>query len=199
MPRLLPVLTLVVLTAMCVPALAQNPPAAASTQPSSSADYPTFEVTGGYQLLHIPDQTFPFGLNIDGAWNPNSALGLVGEVGWAYHSDDENGVDTSTHAWNFGVGPRWTARGSSTVWPYAQVLAGVVHARGNVSAAGLDTDFSDTRFMLQPGAGVNVNVADGLGVVVAADYRRVFLDEDEDGDSGENDFRVFVGLRLVLD
>jgi hypothetical protein len=36
-------------------------------------------------------------------------------------------------------------------------------------------------------------------VVLAADYRRVFLDEEEDGESGENQFRFFAGIRLLLD
>ena len=53
--------------------------------------------------------------------------------------------------------------------------------------------------MLQPGAGAVVVAGDGWGIVGQLDYRRVFLDEDEDGESGENDFRVFVGLRVVLD
>jgi hypothetical protein len=53
--------------------------------------------------------------------------------------------------------------------------------------------------MLQPGAGVFINAGDGWGVVGAVDYRRVFLDEDEDGESRENEFRVFIGVRVQLD
>ena len=187
---------------LIAPAAAQTTQTAqpAAAQPvAGAADYPTWEVTGGYQLLHVPDQTFPFGLNLDGAWNVSRPLGLVGEIGWAMDSEDEGNVDVDFHVWNFGVGPRWTMRHAATVWPYVQVLAGAVHARASAEVAGIDVDDSDTRFMLQPGAGVNVMVADGLGVVGAVDYRRVFLDEDETGESGENEVRVFLGVRLVLD
>jgi hypothetical protein len=38
-------------------------------------------------------------------------------------------------------------------------------------------------------------VADGLGLVGSIDDRRVFLDEDEDGEPGENEVRVFIGVR----
>ena len=53
--------------------------------------------------------------------------------------------------------------------------------------------------MLQPGVGVHFIAGDGWGIVTQVDYRRVFLDEDESGDSGENSFRVFAGVRLLLD
>jgi hypothetical protein len=79
------------------------------------------------------------------------------------------------------------------------VLAGVVYSRSSFEFSGGGSDDSATRFMLQPGAGVNVVAGDGWGVVGAVDYRRVFLDEQDDGASGENDFRVFVGLRMILD
>jgi len=52
--------------------------------------------------------------------------------------------------------------------------------------------------MVQPGGGVNVVVGNGLGMFGAVDYRRVFLDESTEGDSGLNEFRLFVGLRLSL-
>jgi hypothetical protein len=139
-------------------------------------------------MLHVPDQTFPFGLNLDGAWNNSKSFGLAGEVGWA----TDKVLDTRVHVWNFGVGPRINARPmGGRVWPFAQVLVGFVHARG-------DGD-SDTRFQLQPGGGVNFIAGDGWGVVAQGDYRRVFLDEEEFGESGQNQGRFFVGIRLLLD
>jgi opacity protein-like surface antigen len=161
--------------------------------------FPTFEISGGYQLLHVPDQTFPFGLNVDGAWNPTGSLGLVGEIGFALDSEDEDNVDVDTTVWNLGVGPRWNFRSTSRVLPFAQVLVGAAHARGSTEIAGQEFSDSATRFMLQPGVGVYYNAGDGWGVVGSVDYRRVFLDEDEDGESGENEFRVFLGIRLLLD
>jgi len=44
-----------------------------------------------------------------------------------------------------------------------------------------------------------VVAGDGWGIVGQVDYRRVFLDKEKDGESGENEFRVFVGIRFILD
>jgi hypothetical protein len=145
-------------------------------------------VTGGYQFLHVPDQTLPFGLNLDGAWNGSKSLGIAGEVGWT--TDSEAG--TRVHVWNIGAGPRFNARPmGGKVWPFAQVFAGIVNARGG--------GVSDTHFMVQPGGGVNVSAGDGWGVVLQGDYRRMFLDEDKFGESGQNQFRFFAGIRVLLD
>ena len=197
--RFVRMLAVGVLCAVVVPsgrAEAQTPAAAPALDPNEAV---RFEVTGGYQILRVPDQTFPFGLNIDAAWNRTPALGLVGEIGFAMHSEDEGGADVDVTAWNVGVGPRWNYRGTPRAWPFAQVLVGALHARTSAEILGQDFSDSATKFMVQPGAGVNVNVGDGWGVVGAVDYRRVFLDEDEDGESGENEFRVFFGVRLLLD
>jgi hypothetical protein len=177
------------------PAHAQAPAqAAAGVHPTGTILTPTWDASLGYQLLHVPDQTFPFGLNVDGARN-FGPWSIAAEAGWAFDSSD----DVDTHAFNVGGGPRWTARSTGPVWPFVQVFAGFVHSRVSTEFAGIDVSDSTTRFMLQPGAGAVFIGGDGWGIVGQADYRRVFLDEEEDGESGENDFRVFVGLRVILD
>ena len=163
------------LTVFALPVNAQSP---APTPP-----YPTYEVTGGYQFLHAPDFNFPFGLNLDGAWNGSKALGIAGEVGWATGSED----DVRLHAWNIAAGPRFNARPTGgKVWPFAQVLVGMLHLRGGGG--------STTEFQVQPGGGVYVNAGDGWGWVVQGDYRRVFFEGE-----GQNQGRVFVGIRALLD
>jgi hypothetical protein len=166
---------------------------------TGTATNPTFDVSVGYQWLHAPDQNFPFGLNVDGARN-FGPWSLVGELGWAHGSNDDLGSDISLNLWHLGAGGRWTGRSTSRVWPFAQVLAGAAHARAHVDDGieGEDSA-SDTRFMLQPGVGASILLGDGWGVVGQVDYRRIFLDEDEDGTSGENEVRLFIGLRVVLD
>src|SRR5688500_10096731 len=58
------------------------------TQPTATTtEIPTYELSAGYQFLHLPDQNFPFGLAIDGARH-YGPLGLVAEVGWSRRSDD---------------------------------------------------------------------------------------------------------------
>lgn len=159
---------------------------------------PTWEVSFGYQAVRGSDQTFPFGLNVDGARNFGT-WGLVGELGFARDSTDVLGSDINMTLWNVGAGPRWSWRGAGRVWPFAQVLVGAAHARASVETAGVEISDSDSRFMVQPGIGVNVLGGDGWGIVGQVDYRRVFTDEDETGSSGENQVRFFVGLRLVID
>ena len=179
---------------------------------------PTYELTGGYQFLHAgEDLNFPFGLNVDGAWNVSPAFGLVAEIGWAFKTEEVEDLtftdDISLHEWTFGVGPRWNGRGEGRVWPFAQVLVGAAVARASGEVAGLDVSDTQTHFMVQPGAGVNIIGGDGWGIVGQVDYRRLFVgdddeddfddedvdDDEDDGDNGENQFRVFIGVRLMLD
>ena len=155
---------------------------------------PTWELSAGYQTLHVPDNTYPFGLNVDGAKNFRS-MSIVAELGWLYDNDDT--IDTTLNAINFGGGPRWTSRSNAKVWPFVQVIAGGVYQHARFDA--LDASDSSTNFMLQPGGGAVFVVGDGLGIVGQVDYRRLFTSADANGDSGQNQFRVFVGLRMILD
>ena len=186
-------------------ATAQQPPPAGSAappaqaQPPASINTPTYELSGGYQLLHVSDSMFPFGLNVDAARHYGN-LGLVGEVGFAIDSEDEAGIDASATAWNFGVGGRWTGFNSGRVWPFAQVLIGAEVLHASVEGAGFDESDTETSFMVQPGVGVNFVVSDGLGLVGQVDYRRTFFDEPDDAeDSVNNQFRIFIGARMILD
>ena len=163
--------------------------------------FPTWETSLGYQVLNAPDQTFPLGIAVDGARNFGK-FGLAAELGWAFSSDDGDDLfdeDVNTNVFHGGIGPRFTGRNQSRVWPFAQALAGFAYARSSVEVGGIDVSDSATHFMFQPGAGVVILGGDGWGFLAQADYRRVFLDEEEFGDSGENDFRIFFGVRVILD
>lgn len=178
-----------------------TPPSTGRTAQTTMAGTtnPTYELSAGYQFLHVPDQNFPFGLAIDGAKHWGSR-GLVGEVGWSRHSDDAGSADFSTNMFHFAAGPRWTGFGSGRVWPYAQVLVGAVIARSSSEIAGIDASDTDTAFMVQPGVGATIIGGDGWGIFGQVDYRRTFFDEPDDtDDSVNNQFRVFVGVRMILD
>ena len=192
---------LVLCSALSATAQQQPAPAPRSAPPpaTTTSDTPTYELSGGYQYLHVPDQSFPFGLNVDGARHYGS-LGLVAEIGWAHGSDDSTGFDSSFNAWNYGVGGRYTGFSSGRVWPYGQVIIGAETLHTSVDVGGVDVSDSETSFMLQPGVGVTFVVSDGFGIFGQVDYRRTFFDEPDDAeDSVNNQFRVFVGARMILD
>src|SRR5581483_997095 len=58
-----------------------------SAQTSTAVGQPTFELSAGYQYLHIPDRSFPFGVVVDGA-RQYGPFGLAAEVGWSRDSND---------------------------------------------------------------------------------------------------------------
>ena len=169
-------------------------PATPPAQATATTSSPTFELSGGYQLLHVPDRTFAFGLNVDAARH-YGALGLVGELGFAHASEDETEGKEGATAWNIGAGGRWTGFNPGRVWPFAQVLLGLEVMNGRAGA-----EDSDASFMLQPGVGINYVAGDGWGIVGQIDYRRTFFDEPENVDNSiNNQFRVFIGARMILD
>lgn len=201
---------------------APAPALAAQTPGSTPSETPTFEVSLGYQYLRASglcfddddtdgddecgdSQSYPLGFAIDGVRN-FGRVGLVGELGWSRDSEDVAfGSSTGTFAENlfhYAAGVRLTGHNPGRFWPYGQILFGGVTSRvsADFDDDTLETDATTrTRFIIQPGIGATVVGGDGWGLFGQVDYRRVFLDEDEDGSSGRNDLRVFLGLRVILD
>ncbi|HEY6214121.1 MAG TPA: hypothetical protein VIW45_17625 [Vicinamibacterales bacterium] len=172
--------TLIVIWITSAPARAQGAP----LRPS---------VTAGYQLLHIPDETFPLGFNIDVGVPINGGWSGVAEAGFAHDNVNLTGsTATSINFTNFGGGARWTGATSANAAPFVQLLVGGVHTSANVSTVTATAHASDTAFMIQPGIGVVVPATGMFAAVVQADYRRVFFSEE-----AENEFRLFVGIRLA--
>jgi hypothetical protein len=216
--------TAAVLLGLTASASAQARPAA-TTPSASTTTMPTFELGAGYQLLRTgqvcddnaitqtcsPDRTYPFGVAVDAVRN-FGALGLVGEGGWSYDSDSQSiggsALDFKLNTWHLAGGGRWTAHRNPRLWPYGQLLAGVVQDRasGDAIDALSSESLSHTSFMLQPGVGATYIAGDGWGIFGQVDYRRVFLSEDNSTiepfrnlSDGRNDFRFFIGIRMVLD
>lgn len=181
-----------VLTLAAMAALVLGVTVPASAQSTTTS--PTFELSAGYQFFKTTgdfDQSYPLGFAVDAARNFGN-LGVVAEGGWSYDSEDLN--DSKFNLFTLAGGLRWTGRKSPKVWPYAQVLAGAAIGHSSATVLGEDLSDTETNFLLQPGAGVNFVVGDGLGVFGAVDYRRIFVE-----DQGVNGFRVLVGLRMILD
>jgi hypothetical protein len=174
------------------PAAAQPATTPASAQPMPRA----VDVSVGYQLLHIPDETFPFGINVDASGRIGMGLKAVGEFGWARDQQTEPGVSGTLNFVNWGGGVRWSppvaARAARRpIDPYVQLLVGAVHADANLTVGGARLDTGNWAFMLQPGAGVAVPIAPVVSAIGQVDYRRAFFD------SGENEFRFVVGVRFA--
>jgi len=149
----------------------------------------------GYQALHIPDETFPFGLNFDFAAPVTSRMHLVGEFGFAKDEQTESGVSGNLTLYNLGGGARWTplrnvpaARG--TLVPFAQVLIGALRTDADLALNGESFNDADWAFMIQPGGGVTIPLSPALGVVGQVDYRRAFFS------TAENEFRFVIGVQI---
>jgi hypothetical protein len=164
----------------------------------AAAQTPLVELTGGYQLTRVPDKALPVGWAVDAAVNLDASWGLLATVSGAYATEQDGDLGTAVHLslHTFGAGARWSRRAATSIVPFLHLLvgAGRVSARAKI----LDTSFGDssTDFMLQPGGGVSFRLSDRSGLVGQMDYRRIFLDEEEDVMSGRNEIRLFVGLRI---
>lgn len=160
------------------------------------AQTPVTEFQIAYQALHFPDTWLARGINVDGAANINSVVGLVFEVGGVKKTSDDTGLDITVSVTNFGAGLRFSSRSSARVTPYVQALVGGVHGKFAIQSGNIGLNAATTRFMFQPGAGVNVKLGRTLGLFGAGDYRWVSLPSNAIDDSGQNQFRVLVGIRI---
>ena len=136
----------------------------------------------GYQALHLPDTWVPVGFNFDAAVHRTDAWSILGEFGIAHEGGEETAEDSDGfNIFNVGGGARWSAGGDG-ITPFVQLVAGI-----QISTS--ETD-SDTAFMLQPGAGIHLPIAERFGVSAQVDYRPVFYREET-----VNEFRFVVGAR----
>ena len=166
--------------------------------PMAAAQPSRFEVSGGYQATRTADQIFAVGWSADVSGNVNDAWGVVAEISGTHReeADADIGADVTLSIHSFGGGLRWSKRGSRIV-PFLQMLAGASRMSAQAEVQGTGIGDSLVKFMLQPGGGIDVRLNERLGLVGQADYRRVFLD-DSAGESGENQLRVFLGVRFGL-
>jgi hypothetical protein len=118
-------------------------------------DVPKADVAVGYSVVEVLEgYTFRlYGSSASGAWNANNWLGFVGDFG-AYHGSP--GVSLTAETYTFG--PRFSFRRSSRVVPFAQILAGGIHA------SALTTGFTNASNAFAIGAGGGADIAlDRLG------------------------------------
>jgi len=165
-------------------------PRQAAAQPIEPVVYtPNVEITGGVQVLHIPDETYPFGFNLDlsGPAGAHGRVRWVGEAGMAQDRPIDLG-DTLRFI-HVGAGVRVTAAQRLHATPYFQVLGGIANARAD------HTGFVDSAWgpMVQPGVGVSVPLNRFFAVIGQGDYRVAIFRSQVD-----NEFRFTVGARFML-
>ena len=162
----------------------------------AAAQTPKFELGAGYQASHIPENWNPLGFNVDVSITTMDKWSIVGEVGLTRDSEDAAGVASATLTdTNFGGGLRYNGR-MSPFSGYAQVVVGGLRRKVDVDIIGVGGSDSSTKFMLQPSVGFTYDLMKNAGLLVDLGYRRVFLDKETDGDSGENEFRIVAGVNI---
>lgn len=160
---------------------------------SAQVDVPAHIVAGGYSFMRDDglEENFPAGWFVSGAHTLWDWLAAVGEVSGGYKDFDFSvaGTTFSTRArvHTFLGGARYQ-RALARLTPFVQLLAGVARASGGVRVFRLSIAEAQTEFALQPGGGVDIALTDRVGARLAADYRRIFA-EDED-----NEFRFAAGV-----
>jgi opacity protein-like surface antigen len=149
---------------------------------ASAQTRPEFSV--GYQVVHVPEVTFPVGWYADVSYPFVPMFNLVGEVSGAYKSENAFGVSVTEKLHTVMGGARFTSGMTSKAVPFAQVLIGFGKASGTVSGSGFNLGGSDTSFAFQLGGGVNVMASNRWGVRLGVDYRRI----------SENEIRFAFGI-----
>jgi opacity protein-like surface antigen len=164
---------------LAVPALAQS-------------ETPKADVFGGYAYTNLDGQNVldrqgahGFGLSVTG--NLNRYLGLTGEVstGWGKVRQTIPGtginvnldVDYNTQTYLFG--PRLHMR-SEKVTVFGHALFGAARIGADLpSIPGLDLSFSETKFAMGYGGGVDYNINDKFAIrAFQADYVPIRADGD---------------------
>jgi hypothetical protein len=169
--------------------------AGAAVATAQTRSEPSLDLSVGYQVLHIPGQTYPLGISLEVSGALTSIVRVVAEAGvsLARGTTSSYGAGTLT-LYDYSGGPRVTARAGGVV-VYGQLLGGGVRTHADLTTAS-DAPFieGDSAFMLQPGAGVIVPLRRKIAAIGEVNYQRVFFKEY----GVDNETRVFVGVRTAI-
>jgi hypothetical protein len=154
---------------------------------------PDTDLSLGYQSLHIPGQNYPLGIFVGVSKRLTDMVRIVGEAGLSVDQQSESNLNGTLTLYQYGVGPRLTA-GSGRVIPFAQVLVGGVHSRGDLTTTvGAPFSASSNGFMIQPGGGIIVPVTRTFAFSGGFNYRRVMFANDSD-----NETSLFAAVRIAF-
>jgi hypothetical protein len=141
-----------------------------------------------YQLLDREELVFPIGINGDVSVQLTGGFALLGEAGWSRNSSRQFGLRDVTTSVDLAGGLRWSTDWRHRLAPYGQLLVGVERERIDIERFGVDTT---TNRLVQPGAGVFVQLTAGKDLFGQIDWRRVPADA-----SDKSAVRVLIGVRL---
>jgi hypothetical protein len=148
---------------------------------------PAAEIGGGYAAIDDADETLHGWLGTLGV-SVARWFSVIGEVSGNYYDERFEFLGGTARVevreLGFMAGPRFSAR-TRRFTPWGQFLVGA--ARGTVN------DFSETRFGLQPGGGLDLWISPRFGIRGGLDYRGIYFEEEWEGDS-----RVHLGLVIGL-
>jgi opacity protein-like surface antigen len=155
------------------------------------------ELSAGWRVLNIEEQTFLAGWYADVVGNITRTFGVVAEVGGHYKSFDETrsvggiqvAVSADARVHTFMGGVRFSVPQNPRITPFVQALVGLAHgavdAEGSTTVAGqtftFDESASTSDAAIDLGGGVNIGLTDSMRLRLAGSYFRVF---EEDAGNG---------------
>jgi hypothetical protein len=139
------------------------------------------------------------GVELSAKGNVSRYVGLKGSYSFHRKSFDIAGntaattfdVDANLHQFLGGVEFKDNAR-ETGVKPFAHVLAGVGHARADVSNATVSFDESETGFAAAIGGGVDFRINDRV------DFRAIQFDYNPTRDNGQTSHNFRVGIGIIF-
>jgi hypothetical protein len=169
-----------------------------SHHPVAEADFDRFELSLGYNYLHLgdadPEPEHLHGVDVSGFVNLNRFLALGGEFMADFGSESRDffggSVDFDSQRYLYVFGPRVTLFRSPQVRVFVQALAGGVHAHAEASAGSLSRSISEDGFAAAGGFGVDWRFSEHLSWrIIQADYVPTELDGD-----WQHNFRASTGI-----
>lgn len=119
-----------------------------------AVEYPKAEVFGGYQFTHLNGGINANGFNFAVNGNINEWLGITGDFGSAYKT--QNGVSLNNYTYTFG--PVLTLRSARSYTPFVHALIGGDHASAGISGFSA----SSNGFAMMAGGGVDFKISQHL-------------------------------------
>src|SRR5262249_30633710 len=123
-------------------------------------------------IQDLPD-ALPVGWMVSASGKLASWFWLVGEVNGNYKTYSAPGGDLKLSETTFMGGPRISGPATAPVSPFVQVLAGGAHGAADIGVPNLNLTLSGTKFAVQIGGGIDINVSPDFGFRGEFDLRGI--------------------------